>query len=48
MDFTNMILEIAEEMDITMDFDELMTEGMRFVSTDFTDEENRDCLRINL
>lgn len=46
--YTNMILEIAKELGLEMNFDELMEQGYRFVDDDFTDEENRDTLRANL
>ena len=44
----NMILEVAEELGIDAEFDDLMTLGMRFIHDEFTAEENRANLMANL
>lgn len=52
--YINMILEVYEEINpdaydcIDVDFDELMNTGFRFIDPGLTDEDNRECLRVNL
>ena len=44
----NMILEVSEELLIKKEFDELVADGMRFIHDEFTEEENRENLKVNL
>ena len=48
MEKVNMIMEVAEDIGLEMGFDELMEQGFRYIDDGFTDEENRETLRLNL
>ena len=48
MQKVSLILDVAHELGIDIEFDDLMTLGMRFIHDEFTAEENREVLIANL